>query len=216
MRRGMLVFLMAFAFAAAPVGRTLASDATALAEDDAEEGWVFSASAYTYLVPHDDDYVQPTVTIDRGWLHLEARYNYEDLDTASLWGGYNLSGGEEITWEVTPMLGFVFGDTDGIAPGYKGSIGWKSLELYSEGEYVIDGHDASDSFFYNWSELTIAPFDWCRFGLVTQRTRAYDTDREVQRGLLAGFSFKRVDATAYVLNPDDNDPVWVFAIGLNF
>lgn len=185
-------------------------------ETEPDSGWAFSASAYTYLVPHDDDYVQPTFTVDHDWLHLEARYNYEDQDTASLWGGYNLSGvEEEITWEITPMLGVVFGDTDGLAPGYKGSIGWKSLELYSEGEYVIDGHDASDSFFYNWSELTVSPFDWCRFGLVTQRTRAYDTDREVQRGLLLGFAFKRVDATAYVLNPDDDDPVWVFSVGLS-
>src|SRR5262245_19504180 len=93
--------------------------------DEEDEGWMFSASAYTYFVPHDDDYIQPTFTVDHDWLHLEARYNYEDLDTASLWGGYNLSGGEEIAWEITPMLGVVFGDTDGLAPGYKGSLGWK-------------------------------------------------------------------------------------------
>ena len=36
------------------------------------------------------------------------------------------------------MLGGVFGDTTGIAPGYKGSLSWWKLELYSEGEYVFD------------------------------------------------------------------------------
>ena len=78
--------------------------------------------------------MQPTFTADRDWLHLEARYNYEALDTGSAWVGYNFSGGETVTWELTPMLGAVFGATDGIAPGYKGSLGWKKLELYSEGE----------------------------------------------------------------------------------
>lgn len=184
--------------------------------DEMGGGWEFSVSAYTYLVAGEDDYVQPTITADLDWLHLEARYNYEAQDTASAWVGYNLSGGEEWAWEFTPMFGVVFGDTDGVAPGYKGSLAWKRLELYSEGEYVFDTHDSSDSYFYNWSELTLAPVDWCRFGIVTQRTRAYDTDRDVQRGLLAGVSFECVDVTAYVLNPDDDDPTWVFAVGFSF
>ena len=130
--------------------------------------------------------MQPTFTADRGWLHLEARYNYEALDTGSAWVGYNFSGGEKLAWEFTPMLGGVFGDTTGIAPGYKGSLSWWKLELYSEGEYVFDTGSSSDSFFYNWSELTLAPVEWFRFGLVTQRTRVYKTDRDIQRGAARG------------------------------
>ena len=167
-------------------------------------------------MPDDRDYVQPTVTADRGWLHLEARYNYEALDTASVWVGYNFSGGEKLVWELTPMLGGVFGDTNGVAPGYKGSLGWWKIELYSEGEYVFDTNDSSDSFFYNWSELTLSPVEWLRFGIVTQRTRAYESDRDTQRGLLIGFSWESVDLSAYVLNPDDDDPIFAFALGFSF
>ena len=144
-------------------------------EEPENERWSFSASAYTYFVPDDRDYVQPTFTADRGWLHLEARYNYEAPDTGSAWVGYNFNGGEKLAWEFTPMLGGVFGETTGIAPGYKGSLSWWKLELYSEGEYVFDTGHSSDSFFYNWSELTLAPVDWFRFGLVTQRTRLIAT-----------------------------------------
>lgn len=184
--------------------------------EETDKAWSFSASAYTYIVPDSREYVQPTFTADHGWLHLEARYNYEDLNTGSLWFGYNFSGGEKLAWEITPMLGGVFGDTSGVAPGYKGSLSWWKLELYSEGEYVFDTGDSSESFFYNWSELTLAPLDWFRFGLVTQRTRVYKTDREIQRGLLAGFSYKRVDLTGYVFNPDDSKPTFVIAVALNF
>src|SRR4029079_8490137 len=179
------------------------STAPALSEEVDEKAWSFSASASTYIVPDDQEYVQPTFSADRGWLHLEARYNYEDLETGSAWVGYNFSGGKKLAWELTPMLGGVFGNTTGRAPGYKVSISWWKLELYSEGEYVFDTGDSSGSFFYNWSELSLAPVEWFRFGLVTQRTRAYHTDREIQRGLLAGFSWKRLDLTAYVLNPDE-------------
>lgn len=191
------------------------SDPSAI-ESETGSKWAFSASVYTYIMPEGDDYAQPTVTADRGWLHLEVRYNYEALKTGSAWLGYNFAGGEELAWEITPMVGGVFGDLNGIAPGYKGSLGWWKLELYSEGEYVFDTGNSSDSFFYNWSELTLAPWERLRFGLVTQRTHVYQTDREIQRGLLVGFSFRKVDLTTYVFNPDEGKPTWVVAVAMNF
>ena len=192
------------------------TNAAPAATKEPEKEWSFSASAYAYFVPDSREYVQPTFTADHQWLHLEARYNYENLDTGSTWIGYNLSGGEKLGWEFTPMLGGVFGNTTGIAPGYKGSLSWWKLELYSEGEYVVDTGDASGSFFYNWSELTLAPVDWFRFGLVTQRTRLYESDREIQRGLLAGFSYKALDLTTYVFNPDESRPTVVVAVSVGF
>jgi hypothetical protein len=203
------------AFAQAPPNVPVSAATSPPPEAD-DKAWSFAASANTYVVPDDREYVQPTVTADHGWLHLEARYNYEALDTGSAWVGYNFSGGETLSWEVKPMIGGVFGDTTGIAPGYKGSLSWWKLELYSEGEYVFDTANSSDSFFYNWSELTLAPAEWFRFGMVTQRTRVYKTDRDIQRGVLAGFSFKRVSLTGYVLNPDEDKPTFVFAVGLTF
>jgi len=181
-----------------------------------ESKWSFSLSAYNYIVPDSREYVQPTLTADRGWLHLEARYNYEAFDTGSAWVGYNFSGGEKLAWELTPMLGGVFGDTTGIAPGYRGSLSWWKLELSSEGEYVVDTGETSDSFFYTWSELSLAPVDWFRFGLVAQRTKLYETDFDIQRGFLVGFSYRKVDFTAYVFNPDASQPTIVLGIGLNF
>jgi hypothetical protein len=178
--------------------------------------WEFSATVMGYVVPDSRDYAQPTVTADRDWLHLEARYNYEALETGSIWVGYNFGGGGKLAWTFTPMLGGVFGDTTGIAPGYKGSLTWWKLELYSEREYVFDPGDSSRSFFYNWSELTLAPVDWFRFGLVTQRTRAYQTDREVQRGFLVGLSYKQVSFTTYVFNPDESRPTVVLAVAAEF
>ena len=195
---------------------TTTNTASVVLEETEKDGWEFSISVYGYLVPDDRDYVQPTITIDRGWLHLEARYNYEDLETGSAWIGYNLSGGEKITWEFTPMFGGVFGNTTGFAPGYKGSLGWWKLELYSEGEYVVDPGNSSNSFFYNWSEFTLSPLDWFRFGLVTQRTRAYETDREIQRGLLLGLSYKHLDFSTSFFNLDDSKPTIVLSAGISF
>jgi hypothetical protein len=187
-----------------------------LTKEADEKAWSFSVSAATYIVPNDQNYAQPTFTADRDWLHLEARYNYESLKTGSVWVGYNLSGGEKLEWEFTPMLGGVFGNTTGIAPGCKGSLSWWKLELYSEGEYVFDTGDSAGSFFYSWSELSLSPVEWFRFGLVGQRTRAYRTEVDIQRGLLVGFSYKEMDFTTYVFNLDRDRPTWVFSVGVSF
>jgi hypothetical protein len=114
------------------------------------------------------------------------------------------------------MLGGVFGNTTGIAPGYKLSLTYWKFEFSSEGEWVFDTGNSEGNFFYNWSELSVSPVDWFRFGLVGQRTRAYQTDVDIQRGLLVGFSYKKMDFTTYVFNLDQGKPTWVFAVGVSF
>ena len=191
--------------------------AGAAAKDgEAAATWSVALSAYTYVVPGDSNYVQPSVTADRGWLHLEARANYEDIDTGSVWFGVNFGGGETVRWEFTPMIGGVFGDTSGVAPGYRGALAWWKVEFSSEGEYVVDAGATSSSFFYNWSELTVSPVEWLRAGLVTQRTRVYSSDREIQRGLMLGVAYKHLDVAAYVFNPDDTKPTAIVAVAVDF
>jgi len=184
-----------------------------LAESSA---WSYSASAYTYFVPDDRDYVQPTFVADRGPLRLEARYNYEDLETVSAWVGWNLSVGHEVALEFTPMLAGVVGNTTGFAAGYEGALRWKRLELVSESEYMFDSGSASDDFFYNWSQLTLAPAEGFQFGIVVQRTRAYASDRELQRGLLVGYSQGIASVSAVIFNPDDDKPAFVLVLDLAF
>lgn len=210
-----LVLCTDCASAQTPTSASAATHSSLRSDNSQREQWNYSASLYAYFVPDSKDYLQPTFTADRDWLHFEARYNYEGLDTGSVWFGYNLSGGETLAWEFAPMLGGVFGSTTGIAPGYNGTLIWRKLRLYSEGEYVIDTAGSSGTFFYNWSELTLAPAEWIQFGLVTQRTRAYQTDRDIQRGLLLGFAYKRLEMTAYVFNPDESKPTIVIALRVN-
>ena len=178
--------------------------------------WSYSISVFTYLLPDCSVYVQPTITADRRWLHLEARYNYEDLETGSVWVGYNFSVGKKLSLNITPMLGGVLGKTSGIAPGYSTSLGWRWLELYSEGEFVFAIASSTDSFFYNWSEFTVSPTDWLRTGLVMQRTQVYESELDVQRGILVGLSYKRLEVTGYVFNLAVQRPTYALSVRIEF
>jgi len=198
------------------LAQTTTDNTPAGSADAATHPWSFSFSTYGYIVPHDRSYASPTFTADHERLHLEARYNYENQETGSLWIGYNLSVGDKLVLEATPMIGGVFGNTTGIAPGYRVSLTYKRFELSSEGEYVFDTKDRTGSFFYNWNELTYSPVDWFRAGLVSQRTRAYHTGLDVQRGMLVGFSYRKVNFTTYIFNAGWTDPTVVLAVGFKF
>jgi hypothetical protein len=191
-------------------------DAPDSATDSSANPWSFSFNIAGYIVPHDRSYASPTFSADHNHLHLGARYNYEDKETGSLWVGYNLSVGDKVVFEATPMVGGVFGNTTGVAPGYLASLSWKKFELSTEDEYVFDTRNSAGNFFYSWTELTYSPRDWCRVGLVSQKTKAYQTDLDIQRGLLIGFSHKRVDFTTYIFNFGWTDPTVVLSLGYNF
>src|SRR4029077_12334579 len=110
---------------AVSLGGTEINARPAVADETAESEWECSLSTYTYLVQNCRDDVNPNRVSDRGWLHLEARYNYEAIKTGSLWLGYNYSFGKKLAFEATPMFGGVFGDITGIAPGYTISISYQ-------------------------------------------------------------------------------------------
>jgi hypothetical protein len=178
--------------------------------------WEFSLSTFTFLAQHARDYANPNFTADRDWLHLEGRYNYEELKTGSVWLGWNFSTGKKLQFEVTPMLGGVFGDITGIAPGYTITIRYKPFEFSTQGEYFFDAGTSSGNFFYSWSELSASPADWLRLGIVVERTQASGFSSDVRRGPLVGFKYKEVDLTTYWLAPGSDEATFVFAVTFNF
>jgi len=105
-----------------------------------ESQWEYTFSTSTYLVLNGRDYANPTLVADRDWLHLEARYNYEALKTGSVWTGYNFPGfciGKDLEVNVTPMLGGVFGDITGVAPGYSIEVSYKKFIKASTKENIF-------------------------------------------------------------------------------
>jgi len=186
------------------------------AQEDTAVSWEFSTSVSAYVFPSDETFFLPILYADRGPLHLEARYNYEARESGSLFVG------RKFTWEsgmvegeVTPMIGLVLGDVDGIAPGVELDLFIDPVEFYTEGEFMMDMGEGASSFFYFWSELTAWPTEWLNAGLVSQRTRVLQTELEVQRGFPVGATHADFGLTFYMFNPDE-DPYYVFTLKAAF
>ena len=60
-------------------------------------------------------FVISIISVVKDKLHLEARYLNEEVETASVWLGYRISGGNEFEYLFTPMIGGAFGRINGLA-----------------------------------------------------------------------------------------------------
>ncbi len=199
-------------------GQVLAQTTNDAASSSAEgaKSWSFLFSTSGYLIPDGQSYASPTFAADHRRLHLEARYNNEAQRTGSLWVGFNVTAGDKLVFELTPMVGAVFGNMTGIAPGCELAFTYKKVQLSSQLEFVLDTADKSGSYLYSWNEFVYSPVDWFHAGLVSQRTRAYHTDLDVQRGFSAGIAHKKLDFTTYVFNAGWTTPTVVLTLNLKF
>lgn len=178
--------------------------------------WEYSLTLDGYIIEDEDGYASPTFTADHSWLHLEARYNYENFRTGSLWAGYNFSWGKTWQLSVAPMIGGVFGGTNGIAPGCEASLTWKKLTFSIDNEYVFDTTSKSGNFYYSWPQVTYQPLDWLKFGGVAQHTKVFQTTFDTQRGFFVGFLHKDLEFTTYVFNPGTSGTSVVLEMGTSF
>ncbi len=182
----------------------------------AKPAWAFALTAYPTVVRGGDNYTSGIVTADRGPLHLEARINYESVGARSAFIGWNFSGGDEFTWEITPLLGGAWGTTQAFVPGLEASLTWRRLDFYVEAEYVRDTAQHADSYVYAWSELGFRPVEWLRLGLAGQRTRIHGGERDIQRGPFAQLTWGPITIGGYWFNPGAHDQLFVGSIAATF
>jgi hypothetical protein len=177
--------------------------------------WEFSASFYYYALPADADIPVVVATSNRGALHGEARYNYEDLRTVSLFAGWNVATGESVELAVTPMAGVAVGQTTGFIPALELSLVYGAFDYYIEGEYLFDLKERGGDFFYAWSELgvTVGP---ARAGFSIQRTKTFQSPLELDRGVFAQLMVGPAIASLYAFNLATESGFLVFSLALEW
>ena len=186
----------------------------ALASPPAWAEWEFGLTAYPTRVRNADNTTSAIAVADRGALHLEGRYGYEAKDARSAFVGWTFSGGEDVRWEATPLIGGAWGSLDAFIPGLEASIAWKRLDLYVEAEFVR--HTSAGNYNYAWSELGFSAMENLRIGAAGQRTRLYGGERQFQRGPFAQVRWKAATLGAYWFNPGSSDEIVVASIGISF
>jgi hypothetical protein len=196
-----------------------AAQASSTASGPAPQPWAVGLSLTGNFFPpgRQSSFVQPTATVDHGWLHLEARWNYEALDSGSAWIGWNLSWGDTLSFSLTPMVGAVFGVAQGVAAGLEWDLRWGPLELTSTDEFVFDFANWPASDFNYWAEFHWWPWDWLKVGAALTHTRTIQTNYPVQVGPMVGFKVWKLDGAVYWMNPASaSSQYWSATLGASF
>lgn len=173
-------------------------------------------TGYYSALPDQPNLGMAVGAVNVGALRLEGRYNYEARASASAFVGWKFEGGDAVAWEFTPIIGTLFGRASGVVPGFEAAVSWKSFDFYIEAEYVFDRRDPDGDYAYVWSELGWTPVEWLRVGVVGQRTRVVDNDRDIQRGVLLQVLAGKATFSLYAFNPDDADRYATFSVGFAF
>src|SRR5688572_15089237 len=68
--------------------------------------------------------------------YVEARYNYEDLNTFSFYIGRTFSGKDKLSYSLTPILGAVMGKFTGGSVGMNGVLEYGDLFFSTQSQYT--------------------------------------------------------------------------------
>jgi hypothetical protein len=178
--------------------------------------WVTTLSTYWIEPPYESGYGSAILTADKGPLHVEAHWAYEDRNTLSLFAGKSFPIAGDLSGSVTPRLGVAGGDSSGLIPAVNLVLDWNKLSFYTDFEYMIGLSSDTSDFLYSWTELQWAFTPRFSAGLVGQRTHTYAQDLEVDRGLMFGMGLGKVRLTGYFFNLDESHPYFTIAVGAGF
>ena len=191
-------------------------DSVMVPDSAREKEWWVNISANLQVFYHLL-FISPTVAFDYRWFHIEARYNSEAFQTGSIWTGYNFSVGEKVMFDATPMVGVLFGQYGGLAPGLGLNLAYKRFNLSSEIAYVFFAFgEKTSNYFYISTDVTYAPTYWMYFGLSLSRNRDYESNLDVQRGIELGFTAGPVTFTGYFYNLFFDRPFGTLNISVTF
>ena len=135
----------------------------------------------------------------------EARYNYEELQTGSLYAGKKFTGGKKINYSVTPMLGVVFGKYNGGSAAMNVDFEYERIFFSGQLQYTVNKENKEENFFYNWAEAAWQPLDWVYAGVSMQQIKLRNENLKSVPGLLLGFQINSITVPLYLFSPFNNE-----------
>lgn len=145
-------------------------------------------------------------------IYAELRYNYEEAQTFSVFGGKVLSMNSG-SFSVTPMIGLSTGKFTGVSLAANAEAEFNKLFLSTETQYCMNAKKDGNNFLFSWSEIGYSIFPNLFAGFSFQYTIQQGA-ADPEPGLMAGLSFKNFSIPVYVFNPFGKRQYLVF--GLNY
>ncbi|MDZ4808737.1 MAG: hypothetical protein SGI96_10750, partial [Bacteroidota bacterium] len=146
-------------------------------------------------------------------IYAELRYNYENIETVSFYGGKRFEGGKAFSFALTPMAGISFGRFSGVSLATNAEAEWKKFYLSSQTQYSMATKPGVDDFFFSWSEIGYNLTENIFGGAAIQYT-LQQGEKIAETGFVVGLSSKNLSIPVYVFSPFKMGRY--FVVGLNY
>jgi hypothetical protein len=154
-------------------------------------------------------------TTAKNW-YGEVRYNYEDINTVSVYAGKTFSSGDdEWSYSATPMIGGLMGTMQGGAAGANIDVSYGKLFFSTQSQYAFSMRDKMNKYFFSWSEIGVEALPWLYGGLALQQTNPYREKGAMEGGCTIGLMIKNWTIPLYIFNPFENENKF-FIVGVNW
>ncbi|MGZ3814967.1 MAG: hypothetical protein ACXVA0_24745, partial [Mucilaginibacter sp.] len=140
--------------------------------------------------------------------YLEARGNYEAINSASVYFGKAFKKQALISYSIIPIVGLVMGGFNGGSVGANVTLDYKKISFSSQSQYTFSMENPATNFTYSWSDLSYQLKGWVSAGVSLQQTRGL-----FERGILVRGVYKNLSIPLYVFNPTTSERY--FVLGLN-
>jgi hypothetical protein len=170
---------------------------------------------YYYLKSGENTSIVPMAhyRFNNKW-YGEARYNYDDDQTFSLYAGKTFSRKSGFSYSATPMLGGLIGRMNGGSVGLNMDMDFENIFFSTQSQYSFSMEQRTNQFFLSWSELGYQATSWFYGGLAMQQTNLYKTAAALETGYMIGFNIKNWTVPVYVFSPSSRKAY--FVLGINW
>ncbi|MEO8584364.1 MAG: hypothetical protein ABI415_11235 [Flavitalea sp.] len=153
------------------------------------------------------------LTSKNNW-YGEARYNYDELQTFSLYGGRTFAKKGDWSYSATPLIGGLVGKMNGGSFGLNMDLGFENVFFSTVSQYTFSLENRDNQFFYSWSELGYQAVPWLFGGMALQQTNVLRSAGKMEPGCMLGLSIKNWTVPFYVFNPAGKE--MNFVVGFNW
>ncbi|MBT1708815.1 hypothetical protein KK062_11300 [Fulvivirgaceae bacterium PWU5] len=151
----------------------------------------------------------------RDW-YAEARYNYEEVNTFSLYVGKNFPREYKlVSYSLTPVVGVVVGELNGVSLGLLLAAEFRKYFFSSQSQCTLSRDDGDAHFLFSWTELGYAPVRWFYFGGSVQLTRfTHHGNTVADPGAFVGFETGNWSFPIYGFNLQNAGRYFILGINL--
>jgi hypothetical protein len=168
------------------------------------------------MVRNEIPVIAPQIWTQYRKIYFEARYNYEDTRTFSLYSGFPLVYDNNAEIEFVPLVGAVAGQVNGISPGFNLNASYKGFNLFTQLQYTFDLWDKANSFFLDWSTISIDLTGQFAAGAGLQVYKPVNETAEILFGPMLRFRFGNFSTEVILYNLWDDLPKIALGISYSF